>query len=426
MKIFGMMIALVIIIASIACESSPDLARPASTIPASADSAAQGSYLEKFAKDIGVFKDDDGHLLVDGNADVKFLRLITYFNAEAKIKRVEGASNLYKVSGLYRASTSGKEGYSDSVKIRVQVSSDDFEVPADPSELADRTNMAFSRGGYEDPRADDSYEALDALLEYLNAIAANEGRKYKLKAWYETRENERKLLSDRIDIVVQFSFEEKMYAPTSDLALYTRNLSFAEERQKSVLSRIAVDFSRLIKSDAGVMNILTLDFSGDNEQGPDYAYVFEGRDIDILKEIHSGEKAWTSALKILALAEAKNPAWTYIVAGQLKDVPDSPESSAPRTKEPIGRESQEVVAYIAAEIVRVINPASLEIEIHEFKGKAPKQLTVWSYMFDAEDIKVLRGKELSVGDTLKMASVVEQISGIPGGRTIPAFKPIIK
>lgn len=421
MRMFVMTLAILGVLLMTACSSSPNLApRATESLPGP---STQDSYLEKVAKGIAIRKDEDGHLLVEGNAGVQFARLLAYFNAEAKSRRDEGDSLFYKVSGFYAGATGG-DGYTDAMGFRIQVSSDDFSVPVDLAMLAQELGIVINSLGNLNASAQDPYAALDALLTYRNAEAANLGREYKIKAWYERYEQDGVLVSDRLDIMIYFSFAEKLQRVTPDLAISARSLSAVEERQKSIIAMVAVDFSQLLQK-SGELNVVALDFSGDNDHGPETAYVFEGKDIGKLKEIQSGQSIWDK-IEILSLAEVKDLRRSYISGDSLVQQSGLPKVKALREKEPVGSAAVKIVAYIAQESARVINPTSLEIIIYEFTGNAPKKLITWSYMFDAEDIKVLRDKELDPGAILKIASVAEQVGVIPGDRTIPFFKPIIK
>lgn len=411
-----------------ACFGSPDLGRVQSVTPEASDGAAVKqdtgeSYLEKVAKDMAIKKGDEGHLLVEGRAEIQFLRLLTYFNSEAKSKQNEGATLFYKVSGLYAGSTGG-DGYADAVGYRIQVSSDDFEAPVDLIALAQDLGIIVSDKGRLTLEGTDVYAKLTALLEYRNAEAANLGREYKIKAWYDFKEKDGVLVSDRVDVLIHFSFAEKLSQTTPDLAISARNISAVESRQKSIIAIVALDFAQLLKTH-GELNIVAPDFSGDNEQGPEMAYVFEAGDIEILKEIHSGKKKWDT-IEVLSLAEVKQVRRSYISGDSLVSNPDLNKERPKRDKEPVGAEAVSVIAYIAQETARVINPTNLEIVVYEFKGNAPTQLTTWSYRFEASDIKILKDEELSAKDILKRAIVTEQIGVIPGDRTIPEFKPIIR
>ncbi|MFY9458115.1 MAG: hypothetical protein WAP23_04325 [Candidatus Spechtbacterales bacterium] len=407
------------------CSSSPDIERFATPSPASIENAQvpKETYLEKVAKDMGITKDEKGHLLVEGSADIQFLRLLTYFNTEAKNKRDQGDPLVYKVSGLYAGST-GSAGYADTVGFRIQVSSDDFATPVDLTVLARDLGISVSDKGRLTVEGKDVYANLTALLEYRNAEAANLEREYKIKAWYDFKEKDGTLVLDRVDILIHFSFAEKLFQTTPDLAVFSRNISAVESRQKSIIAMIAIDLAQLLQK-PGELNIVATDFSGDNEQGPEMAYVFEAGDIGILKEIHAGKKEWDT-IEILSLAEVKQIRRRYIAGDSLVDRSDLNKRRPKRDKEPVGAEAASVIAYIAQETARVINPTNLEIVVYEFKGNAPTQLTTWSYAFEAADIKTLRSEELSAKDILKIAIVTEQIGVIPGDRTIPEFKPIIR
>lgn len=424
MKALRVIFAIFAVLAVAACGGSPDIepvateAAPGSVIETPSErepQTAQGLYLERVGEDMGVIRDADGHLFVEGRAAVQFLRLLSYFNAEARSEKSDDALS-YKISGFYGAGV-GQEGYTDTVSYSIQISSDEFSTPVNLDELARELQVGLSDDNYLLAEHESPYDALDALLTYLNAEAANAGRDYKFKAWYDTHASDGVPISERVDIVVHFSFDEKFHRPTTDLAIYARTLSPTEQRQKSVIANAAVNFSQLLE-EPGVISILSLDFSGDTEQGPPLVYLFEGKDIEILHDIREGRKDW-GMIEILSLAEVKEPRGRSTVSGAPADESALPEEKTNEREEPIGQEVVEVVARIAVETARVLNPTNLEITIYEFEGSSPNSLTTWSYRFDKEDVKILRSESMSSESILRLASIVERIAVIPGGRIVP-------
>ena len=127
-------------------------------------------------------------------------------------------------------------------------------------------------------------------------------------------------------------------------------------------------------------------------------------------------------MEILSLAEVKEPRINFSVVGVFEDQPDSSEEEFERSEEPIGQDAIEIVARIAVETARVINPTDMSIVVYEFKGPSPTSLTTWSYIFDKEAIEILRTESLSPESTLRLASISEGVAIIPGGRKIPSFK----
>jgi len=422
-KLPVVLIAVFSVFALIACTSSPDF-EVAATLLSDEVQVNQGSYLEESARDIGVRKDESGHLFVDGNADTQFLRLLTYFNLEAKVAADEGAKKLHKISGFYNGGSFGEDGYTDGVLYEIQISHDDFESLSDLTPFLEKGNLSFSPGGYLISKDEDPYGGLNTMLAYRNAEAASGDREYKLKAWYEAKHLRDEFVSDSVYITIQFSFEESIRPPTEDSALYRRNSSFGEQRQESIIAQAAVEFSQLL-SKPKELAVLTFDFSGDNRQGLSQAYMFEASDIAKLHEVLAGTTTW-GVSEILSLAEVKRPAGRYIVAGEIVNKSGLPQNAAERSEEPIGQESIEIVARIVSETSRVINPTSIEVIIHEFAGNTPNDLTTWSYQFDKEDIEEIRIQELPAEEIVGKGSVVEQVWFIPGDRSIPPAKPLIK
>lgn len=418
MKILRIKIWLVLfalLVASVSCgllesdNSQEDaLPTPAPTLADPAD-----SFLEKVGEDIGVKIDKDGHLLVQGYPDVRVLRLITYLNAEARTRGKNRKSYPYKLAGLYGSATDS-DGYNDHVDYRMHISFDDFEPPVDLFQLAKELGVSISPRGYLVLENEDPYENLDALLTYRNAEAANSGD-YKLKAWYDRKELGDEFLFDRVDIMVQFSFEQPFRQKSTDLKVSIRSISAAEQRQNDIIANTAVEFSQLLKNPE-ILTIVTLDFAGDREHGPERAYVFDKKAVERLQAIYQGKEGGDfSKGDILALAEVKDR------LGQAR----TSANDSPREKEPIGEKAIEIVAYIAVETAMALNPSGgLSITIYDFIGNAPKKLTTWVYLFDGEATEVIRTGDLTPQEVLREASVSEYAGVLPGNRFIPPVKPV--
>lgn len=408
----------ILLITSISCGliDPNDSGEAVSSTPAPTFQIPAQDFLKKIGEDIGVTKDTDGHLHVQGEAQVRILRLITYLNTEAKTRGASRESYPYKIAGFYAASSSRSgpeqsDTFDDQVDYKIQLSFDDFGSSTDLSQLAKDLRVSLSPGGYLIPEDNDPYEKLDALLTYRNAEAAHTGD-HKIKAWYETKQLEDEFLSDRVDIMVQFSFAQPLHKQTSQLAVSTRSTSATEQRRNAIIAKTAVEFAQLLKKPEE-LTILALDFAGDREHGPEWVYVFDQTAVKTLQGMHAGEKDRVDAGDILALAEVKSR------TGRLRMSP----SNTIREKEPIDEDAIEIIAYIAVETAMTLHPSkSLTFIVYDFTGRAPKKLTTWIYIFDGEAIEAIRTESLTPPEVLRKARVAEYAGIIPGNRFIPPIK----
>jgi hypothetical protein len=258
-----------------------------------------------------------------------------------------------------------------------------------------------------------SYEKLNAILANNNATAAASGRDYKMKAWYATKEVSGKFVSDRIDIVIHFSFDAPLERYTPRTSISARIIFPGNERRNAIIAQAAVEFSQILE-EPEELTVVTLDFAGEREHGPEFVYVFDRNAIGTLKRILHAEEKF-DASDILALAEIKERTQRVLVR-------DNPTK---RSKEPVGEKEAKIIAYIAVETARVIRPTKLLIVVHDFPGASPNQLTTWAYIFDRAAIESLRKEDLEPGAVLKKAQVFEHMGVITGNRTIPPAKPIL-
>lgn len=375
----------------------------------------QLSYLEQKAKDIGVEKSSNGHLSISGVSDIRFQRLLLYLNAEAKSKGGEGTFYPYKVAGLYKEVDIGALGYHDMVRYWIQFSSDSFGSSTDLQKSAIEQGIEVTGEQHLVVREGTAYEKTEKLLKYLNAEAANSGRGYKLKAKYNQKQNQNgELTSDRVDILIQFSFDSAFAAFQMEIrSIYPSGVLYQVTRQQEIIARAAVEFTGVLQKPEE-LTITTFDFIGDAPNGPEWAYVFDAKAIAALREIQAGKKD-SDLREILAFPEVKKRAGQFVPGAEGKA----------RSKEPIEGEAAKIVAEIAVETARLMDPSlSLDIIIYDFRGDAPAELTSWAYTFDREAIIRIQKETLTSEQVLKLAKVREYIGAIPGGRIIPPIKQL--
>lgn len=359
------------------------------------------NFLEQRAKDIGVSKDESGHLVISGIADVRFQKLLAYFNAKAKFDGKEGKFYPYKVSGFYKEADMGPVlGYQDHVHYDVHFSFDEF-VPS-----VDLAPMDSDESRTREQKVDD-------ILLYLNTEAANSGREYKFKAQYSKTGTKEKQM-DRVDIFLQLSFE-------SERPAFILEILAAEEhavvpfviREQELIGRAAVLFSEVLEKPEA-LTITTLDFLGNASQSLQVVYVFDEKDVRTLTEIRKGDRQF-NAEAIIALSEAKKRASKLISGGKGK-----------RLEEIVVGKEASIVAELAVETARLLNPShSIEIVIHNFYGISPTDLITWAYVFNRDAIVKMKSEELTAKQVLELGQVQESRGAIPGNREIPPGKRVI-
>lgn len=390
---FGIVLLFLFLALSLACGNEADMkTRQAPTISPTPDTRP---YLEKRAEDIGVKKQGSGHLLIGGQAPVRLLRLLAYFNAEGKQEGEHGTFYSRKVSGAYETGRGACGGDGDCVHYKIHFSDDGKDLNKKVSSTP-------------------PYDTLDDLLTRENAEAAANGRQYKLKAWYEQKAQGETLVSDRVDVMIQFSFDMPRDTITPESAISARSFYPLEAKKDAIIARTAVQFSQLLlKGEA--LTIVALDFTGVIPNAPEWAYMFDEKGVAALKSIYESKIEYDTNA-ILVFAEVKERSARA----------ESLQGYAKRAKEPVSSEEIEIVARIAQETARVINPSlGLSITIYGFEGRAPKDLTTWVYIFDGRASATLRTKELTPKGVLQLAEVVEQ-QGEVFGRPVPPVKPILR
>jgi len=308
-------------------------------------------HLDAQAGNLGITLSENRHLSVGGIPHLRVNRLIAYFNYEAKsLRRDARDAYPYKLSGTY-AIVPTMNGFIDEVRYEIQFSSLPFYPP---DVLTAKNNTNFHEDN--DTPVADSYGKFAAALDQFNAEAESARKNYKVKGRYRFSENARgEIDSDRIDLFLHFSFDSRINSLGLEAEMpVVRSVNPLLSSEKDVIVKTLLTFAPLLKKPEA-FTITTLNFVGDAPYGPQWVYMFNSETI---KQMLSNDKL--SRDEILALAEVKE---------RKRQMPRVKQIIKDR-KEPIRDYQKEIIARIAIETARNINPISISIAIYDFEGNA--------------------------------------------------------
>lgn len=385
-------------------------------LPYTKNDGPNPSLVEEQGRNIGVTKNQEGHLLVSvpgsmADYEIKFLRILAYFNTEA-LAEGSGAYYPHKFSGEYTLQTGPR--IIDEIHYEVMFASDSFLTPVDLKQLASDLGLQVNNKGNLIVSRGTPYEKVEAILTYLNAQAANEGRTYKFKAGYQSKqERDGVLISDRIDILVYFAEDSAPESTNPESVIVARVNSPAGEKRKEIISRAVVAFSQILEKPE-MLTVSMVNLTGRIPHFSGLFHMFDGKAVGELQQVLANKRDLNSS-QILGIAETKQRLGTTVPL----------QASAQRIQEPVRPDEMRIVAHVVEETIRAIRPVNLEIIVYDFNGNAPQNSITWNLAFSLDADTLIKLGNPTPSQIFAYVTITEHIGLTTGNRIIPPRKPVL-